>query len=184
MNIITTLIARVEEARLTTKAPCKNYATERAAEKATAEAARIAGEHFTRSNATPRPARYVVVYVPAWGRWIGALANEQIDQIILDLMLDIDLTWLMERVGMETVDAAEDKGRAALKELGIAQIEATVRESIRTIAEIAVEDRGLTDAEVAAITSWAMSSELWLDSRARLEAYLDGARKKPRRTKR
>ena len=40
-NIITELTARIEDYRSTNKNPCKNYATQAAAEKATAKMARL-----------------------------------------------------------------------------------------------------------------------------------------------
>ena len=46
MNPITSLTARIEEYRTTNKKPCKNYATEAAAERATAAVAMTAGRHF------------------------------------------------------------------------------------------------------------------------------------------
>jgi hypothetical protein len=70
MNIIETLTARIEAYRATNKQPCKNFATEAAAEKATATAAEAAGKYFD-SNA--KPARYVVFYNAAWNRWVGAM---------------------------------------------------------------------------------------------------------------
>ena len=70
MNVIESLIIRIENYRKTNSKPCKSYKTEKAAEKATAEAAKIAGVHF---DQTGEPARYVVFYNPSWGRWVGAL---------------------------------------------------------------------------------------------------------------
>jgi hypothetical protein len=70
MNIIESLTARIEEYRATNKQPCKNYATQEAAEKATAKAAEAAGKYFDRDGKAPR---YVVFFVPAWGRWVGAM---------------------------------------------------------------------------------------------------------------
>ena len=70
MNIIENLIGRIEEYRATNKNPCKNYATQQAAEKATADAAKASGLYFDRDGKAPR---YVVFFVPAWGRWVGAL---------------------------------------------------------------------------------------------------------------
>jgi hypothetical protein len=70
MNIIDTLIARIEEYRTTNKQPCKNYATKEAAEKALDAASKRAGEYF---DSDKQPARYVVFFVPAWNRWVGAL---------------------------------------------------------------------------------------------------------------
>lgn len=77
MNIIETLVARIEEYRLTNKQPCKNYATKAAAEKATAAAAAAAGKYFDRNA---QPARYVVFYNPAWGRWVGAMDYNELFQ--------------------------------------------------------------------------------------------------------
>ena len=70
MNIIESLTARIEEYRSTNKQPCKNYATQEAAEKATAKAAEAAGKYFDREGRAPR---YVVFFIPAWGRWVGAM---------------------------------------------------------------------------------------------------------------
>lgn len=76
-NIINELTARIEEYRATNKQPCKNYGSEAAAEKATADMAMRAALHFAKDrNATAentRPARYVVFYVEAWGRWVGCI---------------------------------------------------------------------------------------------------------------
>lgn len=70
MNVIDTLVARIEEYRATNKNPCKNYGTQQAAEKATAAAAAKAGIYFDRNG---MPARYVVFFNEAWGRWVGAM---------------------------------------------------------------------------------------------------------------
>lgn len=70
MNIVNTLIARIEEYRATNKQPCKNYASQEAAEKALAKAAEAAGKYFDRDQV---PARYVVFFNEAWGRWVGAM---------------------------------------------------------------------------------------------------------------
>jgi hypothetical protein len=70
MNIIESLTARIEEYRATNKQPCKNYATQEAAEKATANAAKASGLYFDLDG---KPPRYVVFFVPAWGRWVGAM---------------------------------------------------------------------------------------------------------------
>jgi hypothetical protein len=70
MNIIENLTRRIEEYRPINKNPCKNYATERAARKAVADAAMRAGKLFDRDQ---KSARFVVFYNEAWGRWIGAM---------------------------------------------------------------------------------------------------------------
>lgn len=72
MNIIADLTARIEDYRTTNKNPCKNYATEAAAEKATKAAAAHALACLGARGDT-RPVRYVVFFIPAWGRWVGAL---------------------------------------------------------------------------------------------------------------
>lgn len=69
MNIVATLIERIEDRLTETKNPCKSYATEARAEGATERMAKeVAAYH-----GADRPARYVVVYVESWGRWIGAV---------------------------------------------------------------------------------------------------------------
>ena len=74
MNINDTLIARIEEYRSENKNPCKNYGTQQAAEKATAAMAQRAATYFdSRSRADARPARYVVIFNEAWGRWVGGI---------------------------------------------------------------------------------------------------------------
>ena len=68
MNVIAHIEAKIETYRKSNKNPCKNYATESAAEKATAKIAELVGkEHETHT------ARYVVFYIEAWGRWVGAV---------------------------------------------------------------------------------------------------------------
>ena len=69
-NIIAELTARIEEYRSTNKQPCKNYATQEAAEKATAAAATAAGKYFDSEGKAPR---YVVFFIPAWNRWVGCM---------------------------------------------------------------------------------------------------------------
>lgn len=74
MNVVTTLIARIEDCRKTNKAPCKSYATEAAAEKATAKMAQRAATYFDSNNRVDAPsANYIVFFVPSWGRWVGAI---------------------------------------------------------------------------------------------------------------
>jgi hypothetical protein len=70
MNIIESLTARIEEYRATNKKPCKSYSTKEAAEKALADASSRAGTYFDKEA---QPARYVVFYNEAWGRWVGAM---------------------------------------------------------------------------------------------------------------
>ncbi len=74
MNIIKSLTARIEEYRAENKNPCKNYATEEAAEKATAKMAQAVATHFDTLGRPNAPdAQYVVFYVAPWGRWVGAV---------------------------------------------------------------------------------------------------------------
>jgi hypothetical protein len=74
MNVIEFTTARMEEYRATNKNPCKNYATKEAAEKATAIMAQRTATHFDRrGRADCKPARYIVFYNEAWGRWVGAI---------------------------------------------------------------------------------------------------------------
>ena len=70
MNIIETLTARIEDYRLTNKQPCKNYTTKEAAEKALTAASARAGVYFDQNKES---ARYVVFFIPAWNRWVGAM---------------------------------------------------------------------------------------------------------------
>ena len=69
MNIIQSVLERVEAYRETNQNPCKNYATKKGAEKATKKMAEIMGNRFS----SKMPARYIVIYNEAWGRWIGAI---------------------------------------------------------------------------------------------------------------
>lgn len=81
MNIIKSIIARVEESRLTNKNPSKSYATEEAAEKATAKMAADCALYFAPSNQVKeniQPAHYVVVFVPSWGRWVGGINMSEV----------------------------------------------------------------------------------------------------------
>lgn len=73
MNIIDQLIERIEDYRKENKNPCKSYKTKAAAEKATKEVAEMVGrEHLT------EPARYVVFFNEAWGRWCGAVDLQEV----------------------------------------------------------------------------------------------------------
>lgn len=73
MNIIDNLTARIENYRASNKNPCKNYATKEAAEKATAQMAQRAANHFHRYDGEAKQANYVVFFNEAWGRWVGAI---------------------------------------------------------------------------------------------------------------
>ena len=71
MNITASLIARIEEYRATNKHPCKNYATEAAAERVASSFAATLALHHDRSETNQqKPCRYVVVFNEAWGRWV------------------------------------------------------------------------------------------------------------------
>ena len=82
MNIIDNLIARIEERLTETATPCKTYKTKEAAEKATAKMAQIAADHFAIDcRNSQKSARYVVFYVEAMGKWVGAVdLNELISR--------------------------------------------------------------------------------------------------------
>jgi len=81
MNIITSLTARIEEYRTTNKNPCKNYASEAAAEKATAKMAQDAANYFSKTpGVEARPAQYVVFYNDAWGGWVGGINMSELIQ--------------------------------------------------------------------------------------------------------
>ena len=75
MNIIKHLIKRIEDYRKTNKQPCKNYATEERAEKATKKVAKLCQEHLD----LEQPIRYVVFYNEAWGRWVGAINLSEVN---------------------------------------------------------------------------------------------------------
>lgn len=68
MNIIESILKRVEDYRKTNKNPCKNYATKEGAEKATKKMAETMGRRFDTQTA-----RYIIIYNKVWGRWIGAI---------------------------------------------------------------------------------------------------------------
>jgi hypothetical protein len=70
MDVIQTLIARIEERRKETKIPCKSYSTHAKATKAVSEAAARAGKYF---DSRGIPARYVVFFCPGFDRWVGAM---------------------------------------------------------------------------------------------------------------
>lgn len=71
MNIIKKITAHMIDSRGDKVTyPCKVYQTEAAAEKATANAAQVVGNHFDKNGFT---ASYLVIYVAQWDRWIGAI---------------------------------------------------------------------------------------------------------------
>lgn len=69
MNVIKATIQNIESYRKTNKNPCKSYATEKAAELATSTLAEATANFFE----CTKPARYIVMYNEAWGRWVGAI---------------------------------------------------------------------------------------------------------------
>lgn len=79
MNVIDTLISRIEEYRKTNKNPCKNYATKEAAEKAVAAVAQAVANYHAK-NGQQESARYVVFYNEAWGRWNAAIDLQELIQ--------------------------------------------------------------------------------------------------------
>jgi hypothetical protein len=70
MNIIKSLVARIEKYRTENKSPCKNYATEARAEKVAEEVSKKLAQYFDAN--TTKTVDYVVFYVPSWGRWTVA----------------------------------------------------------------------------------------------------------------
>lgn len=76
-NIINSLKTRMITARGTNKAfPCKTYATEAAAEKATAK---LADEvKFCFDPTTEASVDYVVFYIAEWDRWVGAINQTEV----------------------------------------------------------------------------------------------------------
>ena len=70
MNVIQSLITRIEAYRATNKNPCKSYATEKAANLAAEKyAAKIAAYFSTNEKETPD---YLVFFNPSWGRYCVA----------------------------------------------------------------------------------------------------------------
>lgn len=61
-----------EKPRGTFEGPCKSYATEAAAERATKKVALACAKHI-HCDENARSARYVVFFNEAWGRWVGAI---------------------------------------------------------------------------------------------------------------
>lgn len=74
MNIIKHLTDSIDKRLLETKNPCKSYATEASAEKATAKMAKQVAEH----HCCDRSAQYVVFYVESMRRWVGAIALNEL----------------------------------------------------------------------------------------------------------
>lgn len=68
MNLVKDLVARIEKRLTETKKPCKLYATEEKAEAVAIEEAEFMGAYFS-NVAHPRPARYIIVYIPSVGKW-------------------------------------------------------------------------------------------------------------------
>lgn len=62
MNVIKSLVARIEERLTETKTPCKLYATEASAEKAAEQWVAKGAEYF---GVSERDVRYVIVKVPS-----------------------------------------------------------------------------------------------------------------------
>lgn len=78
MNIMTTLRNRMLKDHTTKAFPCKTYKTEKAAEKATSDAALECAASFTKSGLEVKSAHYVVFYMPEWGRWVGAINQTEV----------------------------------------------------------------------------------------------------------
>lgn len=75
MNIVTEIVNRIEARFQETKNPCKSYATQEAAEKAIASVAHAAAVYYGVSGG---PARYIVTFIPAMGRWVGAIDQTEL----------------------------------------------------------------------------------------------------------
>ena len=74
MNTLEFLTSSIEERRKETKSPCKNYASQSAATKATSKLAQKVANHFASDQSQDaKPARYLVFYIEPWGRWVGAI---------------------------------------------------------------------------------------------------------------
>lgn len=73
-NIIKTLTNRIEGYRKENKNPCKNYATEAAADKAASKIAKEAAVYFNKDgDVEARSANYITFYIESWGRWVAAI---------------------------------------------------------------------------------------------------------------
>lgn len=82
-NLNQDLINRVTETYQTNKKPCKMYATQAAAEKATAIAAQNVANSFyaprlNNPEATAKPANWIVVFVPAAQKWVGGIQLSEV----------------------------------------------------------------------------------------------------------
>jgi hypothetical protein len=72
MNITKNIIDRIEAYRLENKNPCKSYATEAKAIAVAEKKAAYYADYFADQGVKTKPARYIVAYNDAWGRWIVA----------------------------------------------------------------------------------------------------------------
>jgi hypothetical protein len=74
MNVIDSLIARIENRLTETANPCKAYKTKETAEKAVSKIAQVAADHFAIDyRKGQHSARYVVFYVEKMQKWVGAV---------------------------------------------------------------------------------------------------------------
>lgn len=69
MNIIESLVKRIESRLLETKNACKTYATEDKAVKVADEFSKKLGSYF---DSTGRASRYVIVFIPSLNRYTPA----------------------------------------------------------------------------------------------------------------
>lgn len=80
MNTIKTLIARIEEYRATNKTPCKNYASEVAAERIAAKVAKEIAVYYSNDENTTYAGRSVafniVKLLNKYGGYIGYASNK------------------------------------------------------------------------------------------------------------
>ena len=74
MNIITSLVTRIEKRLTETKNPCPTYKTEASAEKAAAKMAALMGDYFE----TNKPGQYVTFLIPSIGRYTCAFGINEI----------------------------------------------------------------------------------------------------------
>lgn len=83
MNIIKEIVKRLEDARGSNKGyPCKTFATELAAEKATADMAQKVANYFIpehRRSGDARSARFILIQMPEWdNRWVGVIDQTEV----------------------------------------------------------------------------------------------------------
>ena len=79
MNITENLLKRINNRLTETKAPCKLYATESAANKAGLKVATKAANHFApNGEQDTKPANYLVLFIPAISKWTACVDMNQL----------------------------------------------------------------------------------------------------------